>query len=139
MTRCCTRGPATTFAILCVASAVAVAALHESARRARLLYGSSDSGLLYGVVVVVLFCYRAAATSAFTTLGLVVNASVGRDQVRYQRTLFLCLTKNVLQSSLTSVCVRRAAWNPQWAHDDFRLGGQCPRAHRRLVSLRGRA
>ena len=48
MTRCCTRGPATTFAILCVASAVAVAALHESARRARLLSGSSDSGLLKG-------------------------------------------------------------------------------------------
>jgi hypothetical protein len=88
MTRCCTRGPATTFAILCVASAVAVAALHESARRARLLSGSSDSGLLYGVVVVVLFCYRAAATSAFTTLGLVVNASVGRDQVGHQRTPF---------------------------------------------------
>ena len=33
---------------------------------------------LFLVVVVVLFVYRAAATSAFTTLGLVVNASVDR-------------------------------------------------------------
>ena len=77
--RCCTRGPAATFAALCAASAAAIAVLHESARRARV---AGDGAVLYGVVVVILFVYRAAATSAFTTLGLVVNASVGRDQVR---------------------------------------------------------
>jgi hypothetical protein len=107
MTRCCTRGPATTFAILCVASAVAVAALHESARRARLLSGSSDSGLLYGVVVVVLFCYRAAATSAFTTLGLVVNASVGRDQVGHQRTTHSLVCTALSSPPLTSLSCSR--------------------------------
>ena len=74
---CCGRGAASTYLRLTCVSAVAVAALNECAHAAYRHHG--DGACLYVVVVGVLFVYRAAATSAFTTLGLVVNASVDRD------------------------------------------------------------
>ena len=74
---CCGRGAASTYLRLTCVSAVAVAALNECAHAAYRHHG--DGACLYVVVVGVLFVYCASATSAFTTLGVVINASVDRD------------------------------------------------------------
>ena len=74
---CCARGAASTYLRLTCVSAVAIAVLNECAHVVYRQYG--DGMCLYVTVVVVLSVYRATATSAFTTLGLVINASVDRD------------------------------------------------------------